>query len=353
MLQDAVRNRAYERAIDTAVKALPEAAVFDIGSGCGLLSMMAAASGASLVTGCEVNPHIARVAQKIVLENGLAERVRILNKDCRNAVLGQDLPERANLAVFEMFDCSLIGEGILHFLAHAREHLLAADARYIPMSGCLRAIGIECRLEHLLGFDVNLLNPYRFSSSFLNVDAGQLQWRALTDPFEVFSFDFSKATAQAESKPLRIPVTAEGTIGAILFWFDVQVEEGCVLSNAPTANSTLHWKQGLQWLPEVHVGTGMQLPLVASHDGSSLRFRWESEGLPKEAFSRLPRFDPHWWKEYTELVRQTHDMLGHCMRHPEEYVKLAALAQRFAIDPGAHDLDPAVAQRFAAAFFTH
>ena len=353
MLQDAVRNRAYERAIDTAVKSTPQAAVFDIGTGCGILSMMAAASGASRVTGCEVNPHIARVAQKIVAENGLAERVHIINKDCRNTVLGQDLPERASLAVFEMFDCSLIGEGILHFLAYARENLLAANARYIPMSGRLRAVGIECRLDNLRGFDVNLLNPYRFSSSFLNVDAGQLQWRALTDPCEIFSFDFSKATPQAEQKSLRIPVIREGTIGAMLFWFDLQVEEGCWLSNDPAANSTLHWKQGLQWLPEVSVGPGMQLPVVAAHDGSSLRFRWESDALPKEAFSRLPRFDPHWWKEYTDLVRQTHDMLGHCMRHPEEYVKLAALAQCLAIDPGAHDLDPAVAQRFAAAFFTH
>ncbi len=351
MLQDAERNGAYARAIDAALKSAPEATVFDIGAGCGLLSMMAASSGASRVTGCEVSPQIAQVARRIVAENGLSERVQILNKDCRNVLVGQDMGTRADVAVFEMFDCSLIGEGVLHFLAYAREHLLASDARYVPMSGRVRAIAIEYRLESLLGFDVNLLNPYRFSSSFINVDASQLQWCALTEPFDVFSFDFSTVTPQAQSQSLRVPVIRSGIVGAILFWFDLQVEEGCWLSNAPAANGTLHWKQGLQWLPEVPVEAASELPLVIGHDGSSLKFLWDGDVLPKTALSKLPRFDPQWWQQCNELERKTRSMLEHCMYHPDEYVKVAQLAQRFAVDPGAHDLDPAIAQRFAATFF--
>ena len=36
--------------------------------------------------------------------------------------------------------------------------------------------------------------------------------------------------------------------------------------------------------------------------------------------------------------------------NPDEYEKVAEMAKRFAIDPGAHDLDPVIAQRFAAMF---
>jgi hypothetical protein len=39
------------------------------------------------------------------------------------------------------------------------------------------------------------------------------------------------------------------------------------------------------------------------------------------------------------------------MSNPGEYIKVAELAKRFAIDPGAHDIDPKIAQRFAATFF--
>jgi hypothetical protein len=351
MLQDAARNQAYAHAIDAAVKSVPEGIVLDIGSGCGLLSMMAARSGASRVIGCEVSPQIACIAETVVAENGFAERVQCLNKDCRNLVVGKDIAKRADIALFELFDCSLIGEGVLHFLAYARENLLAADARYVPLSGRLRAMAIECRLETVLGFDVNLLNPYRYSSSFINVDADHLQWRALTDAFDVFSFDFRTASPQPQQESRRVPVVRNGTVGAVLFWFDLQTEEGRWLSNAPDARSTLHWKQGLQWLPEVQVDMQMQLPLVMAHDGSGLRFFWDSEALPKTATSRLPRFDPHWRAQCVELERQTHGILEQCRGHPSEYAKLAQLAQRFAIDPGAHDLDPVIAHRFGATFF--
>jgi len=39
-----------------------------------------------------------------------------------------------------------------------------------------------------------------------------------------------------------------------------------------------------------------------------------------------------------------------CAQNPEEYAKVAEIAKRFAIDPAAHDLDPVIAQRFAAMF---
>ncbi|MBC7984229.1 MAG: hypothetical protein H7Y02_10290, partial [Candidatus Obscuribacterales bacterium] len=73
--------------------------------------------------------------------------------------------------------------------------------------------------------------------------------------------------------------------------------------------------------------------------------------LPKEAFSKLPRFDPRWLAATNELEQQTRGLLQHCMQNANEYTKVAELAKRFAIDPAAHDLDQIIAQRFAATFF--
>jgi predicted RNA methylase len=351
MLLDQQRNDTYRAAIGEQIRRHPATSVLDIGAGFGLLSMFAAQAGAHQVTGCEVNGAFAQTARDIVKLNGLEQRIKLIDKDCRKMAVPADLPERADLAVFELFDCSLIGEGVLHLLAYAREHLLKENARYLPISARLHAMVIEYRLDKVLDVDVNLLNPYLFSPSFINVDARKLRHRALTEPCEVFTFDFATATSAPAEQELLLPAVADGTAGAVLFWFDLQVDESSWLSNSPAAAEALHWKQGLQLLPEARIARGDSLPLIARHDGSGLVFHWKRAGLPKEAFSALPRFDPRWWQQAQALEQQTHELLRHCMHDPEELKKVAQLAARFAIDPAAHDIDPVIAQRFAATFF--
>jgi type III protein arginine methyltransferase len=275
----------------------------------------------------------------------------LINKDCRHLKIPEDLSGKADLAVFELFDCSLIGEGVLHFVPYAREHLLKADAVYVPLRAKIRAIVIEYRLDRIWDIDVNLLNPYRFSPSFLNVDSKHLAYRALTEPFDVFDFNFATATAAEDEHDLSIPTITEGTANAILFWFDLQVGETLWLSNDPRSLHQLHWKQGLQFLPGVLVNGVTHLPLIAKHNGSSLTFHWKVDGMPKEAFSNLPLFDARWWRQANSLEQQTRDLLFHCQQNPGEYSKVAEIAMRFAIDPAAHGLDPIIAEKFAMTFF--
>ena len=68
MLADSECNDAYQRAIERAVS--PNLSVLDIGTGSGLLAMMAARAGAGRVTACEVSPHIAAAARQVVADNG-------------------------------------------------------------------------------------------------------------------------------------------------------------------------------------------------------------------------------------------------------------------------------------------
>jgi hypothetical protein len=175
-----------------------------------------------------------------------------------------------------------------------------------------------------------------------------LDYRALTAAFDLFSFDFATATAHADSKDLDILASTAGTAGAVLFWFDLRLTATTRLSNAPDALDGLHWHQGLQFLPEVHIDRAQSLPLRASHDGSGLKLQWRQDALPKDAFSSLPRFDPRWLAANLELEQQTRGLLQHCAHHPDEYAKVVEIAKRFAIEPAAHGLDPVIAQRFLA-----
>ena len=352
MLGDCQRNNAYRDALTRALATEPSPQVLDIGAGCGLLSMMAAQAGAQRVVGCETDSVILQAGQEIVANSGLGDRIALLNKDCRSLLVPDDLPSRAELAVFELFDCSLIGEGILHFLAYAREHLLTPNARYLPAKARIRAIVIEYRLDHIWDIDANLLNPYRAAPAFINVDAGKLAYRALTEPFDVFAFDFASAGPAPQEAALRPSVTAPGVAGAVLFWFDLGLDDTCWISNDPQGDNALHWKQGLQCLAQARVDCGEQLPLIARHNGSGLQFQWQQDGLPKEAFSKVPRWDPRWLAASGELEQQTRSLLQHCAQNPDEYAKVAQIAMRLAVDPAAHELDPSVAQRFASTFFS-
>ena len=64
MIADTARNDAYERAIQKTVR--PDDLVFEIGTGSGLLSMMAARAGARQVVTCEVIGPLARIAGRII-----------------------------------------------------------------------------------------------------------------------------------------------------------------------------------------------------------------------------------------------------------------------------------------------
>lgn len=350
MLGDARRNAAYRKALRSALVAAPSRLTLDIGAGCGLLSMFAAQAGAERVIGCEQSPVIAEIGREVAAANGWADSITLIAKECRTLTVPDDLPERADLAIFELFDCSLIGEGVLHFLAHAREHLLTADARYLPAGARLRAMAVEYRIDRILDIDANLLNPYRASPNFVNIDARTLDYRALSAPFDLFDFDFASADPTPQELAIDVPALADGSVGAILFWFDLRLDADTVLSNAPDGDG-LHWKQGLQFLPEARVATGQTLPLVAHHNGSGLRLQWRPDGLPTDAFSRMPRFDPRWLAASTELEQQTRNLLQHCAQNPDEFAKAAQIAQRMAVDPARYDLDPVIAQRFMSMFF--
>lgn len=347
MLVDRPRNQAFRCALG---QLQADDIVLEIGAGCGLLSMMAADAGARQVIGCEIEPAIHAAGQAVLERNGYGERVRLINKDCRQLQLQDDVPARADLVLFEMFDCGLIGEGILHFLTHVREHLAQPKARYLPRSARVRACVVEQRLERVAHVDVSLLNAFCYTPSYLNVDARQLHYRALSEPFDVFTFDFAEAGPQPQQTKLDLRANMAGIAGAVLFWFDLQLDEKQWLSNAPGVEPAYHWGQALQYLPEVQVEDGMPLPLMARHQGSGISFAWHELELPQRAFSRIPRADPATFTQSMELESQTGQILQFSRSRPQEYARVADLALRIAVDPARHRIDPRVAQRFASMF---
>lgn len=149
MLHDHERNEKYFRALKKAIDKMHErnlpANVLDIGTGTGLLSMMAVKCGADSVIACEAFRPMADCAEKIMESNGMAGKIQLIKKRSTD-ICEEDLPQRANILVTEVFDTELIGEGAIATFNHAHEHLLEKDCIVVPDSATIFVQVVESPL---------------------------------------------------------------------------------------------------------------------------------------------------------------------------------------------------------------
>ena len=138
MLHDTERNKLYYEGLKSAIdmkRALGQPVhVLDIGTGTGLLSMMAAKLGADSITAIEEFRPMANCAEKIIAENGFQDKIKLVRKRSTSVQIGPglDMERRCNILVTEVFDTELIGEGAISTFNHAHEHLLTKDCLTIP-----------------------------------------------------------------------------------------------------------------------------------------------------------------------------------------------------------------------------
>jgi type II protein arginine methyltransferase len=276
MLHDDERADLYEKAIRDVVG--PDRLVLDVGTGSGLLALMAARAGAGQVVACEAQPAVARAASRIVQGAGYADRVTVVPKMSTDMRVGVDLPRRADVLVTETVDCGLLGEGILPTIEHAREHLLTPDAEIVPSRATVLAQLVESvplhRKNHvgeMYGFDLSAFNSVS-SLEYFDSRLRRNEHRLLSAPFRVFDFDFYRDPATDARTDLVVEPTSAGTVHAIVFWFELELVPGISVTNSPEHPNS-HWKQAIQTLPVPHrVQPGEPLPLTVRHDGLHLHF---------------------------------------------------------------------------------
>ncbi|MFD3684320.1 50S ribosomal protein L11 methyltransferase [Nocardiopsis sp. NPDC058631] len=276
MLNDQGRNTAYRDAIHAQVHSGD--LVLDIGTGSGLLALLAAQAGAEHVVSCEADPMIAATARKIIADAGLADRVTVVDAMSTDLRVGADLPRRADVLVSEVFDCGLLGEGALSTFAHAREALLTDNAVLIPGSARVWGQLVDSpelyernHVGQACGFDVSHFNRFRsleYFSTYLDTYAH----RPLTAPFPLMDFDFHSGDGDT-AVAVAPTATDSGRSHAIALWFELDLGAGAVLSNGPHVQGT-HWRQAVQTFDQpIATAAGEGIPLLAEHDGERILIR--------------------------------------------------------------------------------
>jgi len=263
MLNDEERNQAFATALSQQVR--PGDHVLDIGSGSGLLAMLAIQAGAARVTSCEADPLLAAVARQVIQHNGFSDVITVIPVRSTDLEVGRDLAEPADLIVTEIVDCGLIGEGMLPTLRHAKQRLLKPGGRLVPQAARVAGAVLCCpsarrlnSVQGTLGLDLGAMNNLSTPGHFpLRLDT----WphTLLSEQVEIFRMDLVAEPLIDGSRVLRLPITESAIADGLVAWFELELAEGVTLNNAP-ANAGSHWMQAyLPFASPCPVIAGQQL----------------------------------------------------------------------------------------------
>ena len=275
MMDDAKRNAAFETAIRRAAGGKR---VLDVGTGAGLLAMMAARAGAAHVTSCETVGIVAERARQIIAANGLAEKITVIAKPSTELVMGADLNQPAEVLITETLASGIVGEGVLQSLEHAHANLLAPDAAVIPRAGSVMGyLAGGGRLSGLLfvdrvaGFDLSAFND--FAPSRLPVSFNGVPHHAMSADTEFGRFDFRQRQFPAANTPVGVEASLSGPCAGVLQWIRLELDEATRYENRPTLDTEFcgHWTHMLHRFPHlVPVKPGEFVPVMFHHDRSQI-----------------------------------------------------------------------------------
>lgn len=245
MLHDQPRNRAYRLGIEAAAQGRT---ILDIGTGSGLLAMMAARAGAAHVYACEQDIRLAQTARDIIAKNGLSDRITVLHTNSNNLDRNNDLGGGVDLVISEIFDSDLLSEGVLATLRDARQRLCLSGAKFLPGKASIRGALVETEgssgngademFGDIEGFDISLFQ--RHLRRHRSYESGDPRLRLLSDPADLFSFDFSTDIA-IESRADISCISHGGQVTGILQWIAFETGAGQHYENAPQVGTRSHW----------------------------------------------------------------------------------------------------------------
>ena len=269
LVRDRARNRAYEAALRAMIR--PGMRVLEIGTGTGLLAMMAARAGAAEVVTCESNAAVADAARHVIAANGFADRVRVVAKPSTALELGVDLDARADLLVSEIVSHDLLREQVLPAHEDAVARLLAPGASVIPGRGQVRVALAELPsprfgAEPFEGFDLSAFDPLLPPERRLRSDDPDIALRSGGET--LFAFDFATAVPVPGATAEVACTATGGRVTGILQWIALDLAPGLRHENAPAPDAPRsNWRLRFFEFPEpVDTRPGDHIVICGVHD---------------------------------------------------------------------------------------
>lgn len=369
MLNDDHRNSLYSSSIRKACAAAIQnlakdkegseerktSQIIDIGSGTGLLAMLAARSMQKIdenlvvkVTSIEMASAMGRLARKIIKSNDLDGRIDVIEgHSCSNDFNPYPCDNKAILCTSELLETGLLGEGIIPAMRDAWNRHLNADAIVVPQKArvyvqvvestfCQNYVGpkIDAKVRlstsglgndaALLGNNGGLRVPLHAESLFENADSPYYKSPThspetaecatiLSKSMSVLEFDFTSKESipppcgrSSESKLIALK---SGIAHGVLFWWELDLWEGETYSTEVGKSPWQdHWQQCLYVFSDdcEQLSEGQPFTLVSSHDDTSISFKILPNKLTDEQAAKKRRLE-----EKNEIIQPRQNHITH------------------------------------------
>ena len=278
MINDKKRNSFYYSALKSLIK--NTSSVLEIGTGSGLLSIMAAKLGAKKVDTCEENNIIAGIANEIINENNLNNKINIIIKKSNDIKVGVDINEPANILLSELFSNNFLGEGVLSSLEDAKRRLLTSEAKIIPEFGSVMIslfggdrISNRIYAEEYEGIKLKKFNKINSKKYLLHNQ--DIEVNLMSNAIEAFKFDFlNKKNFFPEEKKIEIQTIKKGKIFGVIQWIKIGMFDGLEYENDPRLRDYgSHWQYVLYLFDNPKdVSDGEKIIVTAKHEKNSIWF---------------------------------------------------------------------------------
>jgi hypothetical protein len=242
-LADTPRLTAFDRAIRETIR--PGDVVVDLGSGTGILGLMACRAGAGRVYSIDDGP-IVGLAREICRANGFADRM-VFHRDMSTRLV---LPEPADALVTDQIGRFGFEAGLVTYLRDGRRRFLRPGARTVPAAVTLVAAPIEADVQWnavqfwtqpVNGFDLSAVWRSAVSTGYpLDVSPRQL----LAEPAALADLPLAAGDTRVRGRA-RYVVTRAGTVHGIAGWFDARLSPSVTMTNSPLAAGRINRRQVL------------------------------------------------------------------------------------------------------------
>jgi type I protein arginine methyltransferase len=285
MVADKIRTDAYVQALEQQIKTGD--VVADIGTGTGILALLACRFGARRVYAFEPSG-IIELAREIAAANGFSDRIEFIPKMSTES----SLPEPVNAVVSDI-------HGILPFfgkslvsLIDARERFLAPAGRMIPSSDTLWIAGIsapEIYEKHLGPWNGK---PYEFDTSAARLrrtnSIDQVEATAeqlFLEPRRLATLDYQTIKETGLNTKVSWTVDQVALGHGILLWFDSILSDGITWTNKPGAPALIYKQAFFPWPEPVRVSKGDTVTVTVSTQlvGNEYVWRWDTQLVSKNS----------------------------------------------------------------------
>ena len=198
-------------------------------------------------------------------------------------------------------------------MRHALDNLLLPDAIVVPSSATMYAQAVEMRTPAFDGLSLDAIDGYRFHPTYLSGVDLYDDAVPLSEPLQVFQFDFLIPPDSSEKCMVDLTFTKRGKFNAIVFWYDMTLIDDIRISRDPVRANRRLDAAAVQFMPgKIQVENGMVLPLTCAHNTVGVQFSVEDA-----EYDDLSKRDASFPKYHFHMLRDDGSLAQRLPRHRE------------------------------------